>query len=118
MSIKQKDLIIIRSFPWPQDEADIPRCINLFINSVYIQHTDTYARVAKAIRVARELQMQLPPYLTPLTEEGKQMAAELLDLQVNKDRAKEWEEYEKQLDDAGKDGVRLILFLDRVENLV
>lgn len=118
MWLKQKDLIIIRSFPIPQDEADIQRCIHDFISSVYLKHEQTFARVAKAIRLARKMGMSLPVYLKPLTEEGKALAAELLDLYTNQDRKAELVKYEKDTPEEQKAGGRLILFLDRVENLV
>lgn len=115
MSLKNSDLMIVRSFPYPNSTEKVQAAINKFVEVIYRPNVDMI-RVMRAIKKAQKLWMFLPVYIRSLSEEEKKMVEEGMDIMMNQDRIKEKEEYMKNASADEKNNLRYLFFLDRLEN--
>ena len=129
MSLSQKDLVLIRSMPYPhvQTELDdkgkiiaskeqphVERAIINVTKYFFEKHPERLGRTIKAIQKGIKMGMQLPIYIKPLDENGNKLVLELLDLLVNDDRQEEREKYYKEATELEKAQGRMMIFLDKL----
>lgn len=113
--MKTSDIKIVRSFPYPNSTGKVQEAINKFVEVIYRPDVDM-VRIMKAIKAAQKLDMFLPAYIRPLTEQEREMIDAGMDLMINKDRETEKQEYMKNASNDEKNNLRYLFFLDRLEN--
>ena len=129
MSLNQKDLVLIRSMPYPQvmfelnkegkqvacaKQPNIERAIINVTKYFFEKHADRMLRTIKALQKGLKLGMQMPVYIRPLGEDEKKLVAELLDLLVNDERKEERATYSKEASEMEIAQGRMMIFLDKL----
>lgn len=113
MSLKQSDIIFIRSLPYPRTQEQVPQALLQFTKIIFTPLRDI-DKFIKILRKAIDAGMILPAYIRPLTEKEIDLAHAGAQLTIDADESEEKKKELDALSESERATMKYLLFIERL----